>query len=348
MASESWSLWLALALAALVSLLLLRARWNRRVIPGLNPHPSGRDPDCMVVIPARNEEAVIARAVRSLPHDSVIVVDDHSEDATVEAARKAGAGVIPAPDLPRGAMGKANACLAGARALESRWILFADADTCFAEGFLKAAVAAAEAKDLAFLSIHLEPRPQSWFDSLVAPLAEAIYYAGIRPRGKSPTGFRGQCVLVRRSAYEFVGGHGAVLNTLDETRLAALAARHQLKAGVARAGALGWVCFRDAGASIRRRGYRLLLLDRWTVTAPIAGATMMALWPAAALLVGIEGQWIWAAALLLVPALIAMLWYRSLLALLMPLGVYALAARLWSGWIAALGGRRVEWKGRRI
>ena len=54
----------------------------------------------MVIIPARNEEAVIARAVRSLPPDTVIVVDDHSEDRTAEAARQAGAGVLPAPRFP--------------------------------------------------------------------------------------------------------------------------------------------------------------------------------------------------------------------------------------------------------
>src|SRR5262249_28414270 len=102
-------------------------------------------PDCMVVIPARNEESNIARAVTSFPHDTVIVVDDHSEDGTAEAARKAGAGVLPAPALVRGAVGKSNACGAGARVLNSRWVLFADADTWYDPGFLDAAVACAEA-----------------------------------------------------------------------------------------------------------------------------------------------------------------------------------------------------------
>src|SRR5580765_4475669 len=102
---------------------------------GLTPlAPPAQDPpprDCMVVIPARNEEDVIERAVSSLPHDTVIVVDDRSTDSTADRARKAGAGVLPAPDLPRNAYGKSNACIAGARPLRSKWILFADADTWF-------------------------------------------------------------------------------------------------------------------------------------------------------------------------------------------------------------------------
>src|ERR1019366_1291952 len=94
--------------------------------------------DCMVVIPARNEEAMIGRAVRSLPHDTVIVVDDASEDGTAEVAHNAGAGVLPAPDLTGRGIGKSNACAAGARALTSRWVLFTDADTWFEPRFLEA------------------------------------------------------------------------------------------------------------------------------------------------------------------------------------------------------------------
>ncbi len=88
----------------------------------------------MVVIPARNEEGNIGAAVRSLPPDSVIVVDDFSNDKTAEEAREAGAGVLPAPQPLDGAVGKSNACMEGARVLTSRWILFADADTRFEPG----------------------------------------------------------------------------------------------------------------------------------------------------------------------------------------------------------------------
>jgi cellulose synthase/poly-beta-1,6-N-acetylglucosamine synthase-like glycosyltransferase len=113
-------IWVALATTAAVCGFFLRAFWNFLAIPELRSRSDDRTPNCMVVIPARDEETYIARAVSSLPHDSVIVVDDHSSDRTAEAARKAGAGVLIAPDLTAGALGKSNACMAGARLLQSR------------------------------------------------------------------------------------------------------------------------------------------------------------------------------------------------------------------------------------
>src|SRR3954471_1081270 len=161
-----------LALTLLVSIALIRAQRNFRALPAI---PSLRTadppPDCMVVIPARNEEARIARAVASLPDDSVIVVDDHSEDATAEAARKAGAGVLAAPDLARGVVGKSGACMTGARVLTSRWILFADADTWYESGFLDSVVSAAEAGPLDFLSLYLRPEYADFSGHTLGPLA---------------------------------------------------------------------------------------------------------------------------------------------------------------------------------
>jgi len=344
-----WSGWFALSFAVLVCLELARALWNFRSIPRLKPVAGSKPPDLMTVIPARDEERVIARAVASLPHDSVIVVDDHSADGTAEAARKAGAGVIQAPALPRGAVGKSHACMAGAKTLESRWILFADADTWFEKGFLDAAVAAAEARELAFLSIHLETRPRSWRDALVAPLVQALYYASIRPRADPAGAFDGQCVLVRRDAYEFAGGHGAILNSIaDGLKLAGLAARHRLKFGAARSGRLGHAEFRDAARSMRRRGYRLLLLEGASAAMSIVFVSALAWWPLSAVWAGIDGGWSMTAPLIVAPMLFALPWYRSLALLLMPLAVCDLAASTWSGLVSALGGGGIEWKGRRV
>jgi cellulose synthase/poly-beta-1,6-N-acetylglucosamine synthase-like glycosyltransferase len=112
--------WVALGFSVLFIAIFVKARLNYLAIPKLKPaEKSGAAPDCMVIVPARNEESVIARVVGSLPPDTVIVVDDHSEDGTAEAARKAGAGVLKAPDLGMQSFGKPNACAAGARVLLS-------------------------------------------------------------------------------------------------------------------------------------------------------------------------------------------------------------------------------------
>src|SRR5215472_18349026 len=123
---DDGSLIAALVVAALLVLLYARAFLNFKSLPVINRSTSRTTPDCMIVIPARNEASCIERAVGSLPHDTVIVVDDGSSDKTADLARAAGAGVIPASPLQRGARGKANACSSGAAALKSRWILFAD------------------------------------------------------------------------------------------------------------------------------------------------------------------------------------------------------------------------------
>jgi len=82
-----------------------------------------------VIIPAFNEEASIANVLGDIPRDlvnEIIVVNNDSDDATAEIARRAGATVI---DEPQRGYGKA--CLTGiARALKSdpEIIVFLDGD----------------------------------------------------------------------------------------------------------------------------------------------------------------------------------------------------------------------------
>lgn len=68
-------------------------------------------PKVSVVIPALNEEEVIARTVEAIPRDivsEIIVVDNGSTDRTAEQARRAGARVVSEP-----ARGYGRACMRG-------------------------------------------------------------------------------------------------------------------------------------------------------------------------------------------------------------------------------------------
>jgi glycosyltransferase involved in cell wall biosynthesis len=341
------SLQVSLAIAAILVMFLLRARRNFRALPLIPALPAAETPpDCMVVIPARNEEARIARAVGSLPHDTVIVVDDHSEDATAEAARKAGAGVLPAPTLSPGMPGKSNACLAGARVLTSRWILFADADTWYEPGFLESAIAAAGAGPLDFLSIYLRPEYRGVSGHILGPTAVALYFCGANPRRDPAALFNGQCLLVRRQAYEFIGGHAAVLtNLFEDLKLVALAQRHRLKFAVARTG-LGHV--RINPRDFERNAHRFTEVSPWIGALLLIAAFFCALWLAALAWLLIERQWLAAAACGLVPMLLLLQWYRGLRVLLAPLGIFGMLPILARGFVAAVTGRAVEWKGRVI
>jgi glycosyltransferase involved in cell wall biosynthesis len=347
------SLWVALGVSVVFIAFFVKARLNFLRIPKL-PAPKSAEsaPDCMVVIPARNEEATIARAVKSFPHDTVIVVDDHSEDATAEQARQAGAGVLQAPDLAAQVIGKSNACAAGARVLRSRWVLFADADTWFDEGFLDAAVAAAEASSLALLSIYLRPEVEGIAESVLVPCAVALYFCGVNPGG-DPTGlFAGQCVLVRREAYDFIGGHSAVVTSIvEDVKLAALARRHRLKFATARAGGLGHVRFHPDGlwSGFERNAFRFVMISPWVGATIVAASLVAALWLPVMLWLALEKQWAMLVFFGLMPSGLLGVWYRNpLRALLAPLAIYGMFAIVVNGSIAALTGRQLEWKGRAV
>jgi len=345
------SVWTALALASMVALLFILARVRYLSIFKLAGRPAdSAAADCMVIIPARDEEFSIGRAVNSLPHDSVIVVDDHSEDRTVEVARKAGAGVLQAPELAPGAVGKANACMAGARLLKSKWVLFTDADTWFEPGFLPAVVSAAEASGVAFLSIYLRPEWRTWKDALLFPYAQALFFCGVSPKSDPTSIFNGQCLLMRRDAYEFVGAHAAVMNTLtDDVKLAALARRHRLDFATVRAEGMGHVQFREPAQTIARGAFRFMAVSGTMGLTLVSAALLMALWLPVATWLYLDGEPYISAALVLWPVLLLLPWYRNpVLALAAPVAVYATLPALGAGLIAALTGGRVDWKRREV
>jgi glycosyltransferase involved in cell wall biosynthesis len=347
------SVWVALALGLVLVAFVWRARRHYLALPEIRPLPNSEvgsltpTPDCMVVIPARNEAGNIGPAVRSLPPDSVIVVDDFSDDKTSDEAREAGAGVLSAPPPPDGAMGKSNACVEGARVLTSRWILFADADTRFNPGAVKAMVGAADSGKIDFLSVYLKSDFKTLSESAIAPYGVALYFCGVNPRGDPASAFNGQCVLVKRDAYEFVGGHRAVLGYVcEDVKMAALAQRHRLKFTTARAPGLGSVQIRVA--DFARNASRFVLVKWWMGAWVVLTAVAWALWLPALVFLLVHRQFAAALAWLLVPSLYLGVWYGWARAILAPIGIYAILPRLLHGAIGAVTNRHFEWKGRVI
>jgi len=83
-----------------------------------------------VVIPALNEEACLARAIRSVAADAeVIVVDGFSCDRTREVAETEGAAVLSCPPSRGAQQG------AGARLATGEWLVFLHADTWLEAGW---------------------------------------------------------------------------------------------------------------------------------------------------------------------------------------------------------------------
>ena len=336
-------------LLAIPTVLFLIARLRYSQIPKLVPASEGT-PDCMVVIPARNEQALISKAVRSFPKDSVIVVDDGSSDKTAANAREAGAGVITAPELTRRAFGKPGACHVGAAHLESKWILFADADTSYAPGFLDSVVQTAEASKMDFVSVHL-PVETRVREEGIGPYAQALYYSAVNAKSKPLAAFLGQCILVRREPYQFIGGHHAVLKYFTEDRhLAASALRHRMRFGTVRAGKLGSARFHLDGVigGLHRQVFRALDSGGMVLLATLFTATCAALYLPCAIWLWVGGS-PWAAlAALSLPWIWLAGWYRGWSLLLAPVAIYATLPVLWVVVFPVLTGSAPQWKGRDI
>lgn len=340
--------------AVLLTALLVRARFSYLALPQIAPRPAQPSPpDCMVVIPARDEEGFVGRAVQSLPPDSVIVVDDASTDGTFKEAEAAGAGVLRAPRLPKGVFGKPHACMTGAAAITSKWILFADADTWYEKGMLESLIHAAEVNDLSFLSVHLDQVDASISEHLISPYIQALFFAGIDARDCPEGAFYGQCVLVRRTAHEFIGGFGAGLTFLvDDLKLALLAQRHRMTFGTARTSTLGhasshrgWSGLRSG---IRRNSYRFVLIPSWHALLLMATALLAALWLPLAVVLFITGFQLLAGVAAFLPVILLAPWYGPARALLAPVAIYAIVPILTGAFFGVLSTTHVKWKGREV
>lgn len=226
------SLWLAV-----ITWLIARACQQRGLLPRLEPSPppsSEHASHISVIVPARDEEANIGACLACLlaqdyprDHLHVMVVDDHSADATAaivdELARKhAHITLIRSPPLPPRWTGKAHACAIGARAVpDCEWLCFIDADVTATPSALSSATRAASARSLDLLSLMPRQELKSVAERLILPcgLILLAFLQDLRrsqARSGREVSATGQFMLVRRTAYDAVGGHAAVCSAICE------------------------------------------------------------------------------------------------------------------------------------
>ncbi len=353
-----------IAIAALVALgtaiFFVKSRMQYRALPEL-PELAPEEPkqDVIVVVPARNEEANIARVVSSFPPGWVLVVDDESTDRTAEIARANTAEVIEAPRLHPGHLGKPNACAAAAKATVSDWLLFVDADTWYAPNFLHSLLAYADGERLDMVSVFPRQVRKTFVEKMLLPYAFALYFCGVHTRAvnspQSPEALaNGQCLLVRRSFYDFIGGHQAVIaSVIEDVALAALAKRHRGRTRVVRAESMAFVRmysnFTEIWRGFSKNSFRFLQTNPVTAVQVVMASTLAASWlPVLVLLAARE--WWWAvAAFSVLPSVLLWPWYGSVLgSLTAPLAIYLFQAIALNGMLVALFGRRTLWKGRAV
>ncbi|MDW8328033.1 MAG: glycosyltransferase [Anaerolineales bacterium] len=233
---------IAFAVFAVLTVLTFTATLNTFFFPRLgNPRSAAGNlqSPVSILIPARNESAVIARTVRALlaqDYDrfELLILDDGSTDGTGALALQAAQGdprvrILTGKPLPTGWLGKNWACHQLAEAATSDFLLFTDADVEWQPGALAALLRLQAQLNADLLTVWPTQRTETWGERLVVPLMALaiIAYLPILAVHHLPwrafSAAMGQCLLFRREAYARIGGHAAVRSNIVED--VALAAR---------------------------------------------------------------------------------------------------------------------------
>ncbi|MGV9940410.1 glycosyltransferase [Streptomyces sp. NPDC003401] len=214
----------AVSLAAWLWLLLCQGffwRTDVRLPPRAEPAGAGGWPSVCVVVPARDEAAVLPAGLPSLlaqdypGRAEVFLVDDGSSDGTGELARELARrhGGLPLTvdspgEPPPGWTGKLWAVRHGialARARGPEYLLLTDADIAHAPDSLRELVAAARAGGFDLVSQMARLRVESVWERLVVP-AFVYFFAQLYPfrrigrPGTRTAAAAGGCVLLRAEA----------------------------------------------------------------------------------------------------------------------------------------------------
>ncbi|MEV7001014.1 glycosyltransferase [Streptomyces sp. NPDC093982] len=189
------------------------------------PHRTRPDrwPSVCVVVPARDEAAVLPASLPSLlaqdypGHAEIFLIDDGSSDGTGELARELARrhGGLPLTvdspgEPPAGWTGKLWAvrhAIGLARARDPEYLLLTDADIAHAPDSLRELVAAARTGGFDAVSLMARLRVESLWERLVVP-AFVYFFAQLYPfrrigkKGTRTAAAAGGCVLLRAETAE--------------------------------------------------------------------------------------------------------------------------------------------------
>jgi hopene-associated glycosyltransferase HpnB len=336
------------------------------------------------VVPARNEEKTIGRALRSLLDQTyagplaITVIDDGSSDATAAEARAAIAARPAGPrvDVVAGRpllapwTGKVNALDTGvASARESRGLpdywLFTDADIAHHPDNVAELVAKMERDQLDLVSLMVRLRCESAWERLLVP-AFIFFFRKLYPfawsndPARSTAAAAGGCILVRAAALERIGGLQSIADQLiDDCALAA---------AVKGSGGAIWLGLSDRTISLRHyetlaplwkmvKRTAFVQLDRSKRVTLLAGLGMTVLYlaPPALALAGVARSDAWLASIAAAAwALMSILYVPTLRAyrrpvreaLALPVAAALYTLMTFDSALAHVRGRGGAWKGR--
>lgn len=189
-------------------------------------------PKLDILIPARNEEQNIKKAINSILQSDyknykIIVLDDNSSDKTkgiVEELiiRNNNIELINGKPLPDNWIGKNWACYQLSNQAEAKYILFLDADVTLNPKAISFAISIMQNKETDLLSFFPSQKIKSFGEHLVVPIMDwmlltflplsKVYYS----KYKSLSAANGQFMLFKTNAYKQFGGHENIKTKIVE------------------------------------------------------------------------------------------------------------------------------------
>jgi len=206
-----------------------------------NPSPNGTlvaaatAGSVTAIVPARNEEAVIAASIASLASqpeiDEILVVNDQSTDGTASVVRSLMENIpnlrlLESGGLPDGWVGKNHALWVGVQEAKSAWLLFTDADAEHERNSASRALQIAQEQGAALVSFSPEQVTETWYEKALIPyiylrLAKRFSYERVNDPNSPAAAANGQFLMMRRDVYDAIGGHSSVAGeVLEDVALA--------------------------------------------------------------------------------------------------------------------------------
>ncbi len=186
-----------------------------------------------VLIPARNEAEVIQHTLLSVieqgPGLKIILIDDNSEDATVEKARKlciSDLRVIRSAPLPSGWSGKLWALEQARQHVTTPYALLLDADIELARGIVKTLREKMDREGVPFVSLMAMPSMSGTWEKLLMPafvhFFKILYpFRRVNSHHAKVAAAAGGCILVETRLLNQIGGFTSIKSAvIDDCALA--------------------------------------------------------------------------------------------------------------------------------
>ena len=190
-----------------------------------------------VIVPLRNEALNVGelvsclRAQKNLTHIEFFLLDDNSEDETLELLKQHCSGlsnfkVLSGSELPSGWIGKVWALHQLLQASDGEIVVSIDADVRLAPDAINRAVTLLKDSGLDFVSPYPKQIALSWSEKLIQPLLQWSWMATVLLRLAEKTSQQsmvvanGQFFVVTRNALDKAGGYESVKgDVLDDVFL---------------------------------------------------------------------------------------------------------------------------------